>query len=406
MITDEKFRYYEKLIYDYAEKNYEKMLREPSGLLKHRFIVPGSVYANQLWDWDSWLTNIALSEIDSGKDISSYEKGCVINFLEHVSDDGEMPILISPDTDKVLGICGKTNIHKPNIAQHALYIAEKYNDFNWIAPYFSEIERFIGFYDKNCRHESGLYFWIDDCAIGVDNDPCTFYRPNKSSASIYLNCLMYKELDAVSKIAGNLGLDKEAEKYKNAAENLKCAVRENCYDERNGFYYSTDINLLPVDKNSPLHAGAPRHWNNLIQRIDVWSGFMAMWAGIATEEQAERIVKENYRCEKTFNARYGVRTLSKLEKMYTVKKTGNPSCWLGPVWGISNYMTFEGLLKYGYRDDAAELAYKTIELFGKDIEECGELHEYYDPETGIGVNNKGFQNWNLLAIKMAREIKE
>lgn len=32
------------------------------------------------------------------------------------------------------------------------------------------------------------------------------------------------------------------------------------------------------------------------------------------------------------------------------------------------------------------------------------IHDY--AETGIGVNNKGFRNWNLLAIKIAREIKE
>ena len=28
-------------------------------------------------------------------------------------------------------------------------------------------------------------------------DPCAFYRPPKSSASIYLNCLMYEELQAM-----------------------------------------------------------------------------------------------------------------------------------------------------------------------------------------------------------------
>lgn len=250
-----------------------------------------------------------------------------------------------------------------------------------------------------------MYFWIDDCAIGVDNDPCTFYRPKNSSASIFLNCLMYKELLAVSEIAKRLNLPEKAERYKNCANDLKGAVREHCYDERNGFHYSMDINLLPIDKNSPLHSGALRYWNTLIQRIDVWSGFMAMWSGIATEEQAERMVKENYRCEKTFNAPYGVRTLSKLEKVYTIKKSGTQFCWLGLIWGISNYMTFEGLLKYGYNDDAEELANKTIELFGRDIEECDELQEYYDPETGNGITNKGFQNWNLLAIKMANDIK-
>ena len=137
-----------------------------------------------------------------------------------------------------------------------------------------------------------------------------------------------------------------------------------------------------------------------------WSGFMAMWAGIATPEQAERMVKENLLDEKAFWAPYGVRTLSKYEKMYSIKKTGNPSCWLGPIWGISNYMVFDGLVKYGFIDEAKELAEKTLKLFGDDIAKSGELHEYYDPESGEPVNNPGFQNWNLFAIRMGQWLKE
>ncbi|MGN0493734.1 MAG: hypothetical protein ACI4F7_08815 [Acutalibacteraceae bacterium] len=37
------------------------------------------------------------------------------------------------------------------------------------------------------------------------------------------------------------------------------------------------------------------------------------------------MVNDRYFNEKTFNAPYGVRTLSKLEKMYLITKSGNPS---------------------------------------------------------------------------------
>ena len=107
--------------------------------------------------------------------------------------------------------------------------------------------------------------------------------------------------------------------------------------------------------------------------------------------------------EELFNGGFGVRTLAKTEKMYRIVKSGNPSCWLGPVWGISNYMCYRGLKNYGYDKEAAELAEKTITLFGKDLEACGELHEYYDPDTGEGVNNPGFQCWNLLVNNMIAE---
>ena len=120
-------------------------------------------------------------------------------------------------------------------------------------------------------------------------------------------------------------------------------------------------------------------------RFGVWSSFLAMWAGIATPEQAERMVREHITNAKTFWAPYGVRTMSKLEAMYSLDASGNPSNWLGPVWGISNYMVFRGLVRYGYEDEAAALVEKTVELFGRDLEP---------------IINPGFQNWNWLVLNM------
>jgi putative isomerase len=285
-------------------------------------------------------------------------------------------------------------------------VSEQNGEIEWIRDGYEKIERYLGWYDRVCLHESGLYVWVDDSAIGVDNDPCTFYRPAKSSASIYLNCLMYRELLATAKLGNLLNLPEKASQYETQAEHLKNAIVEHCWDERDGTFYSVDVNLLPVDPKQGLHAGCPRHWSTLIQRIDVWSSFLPMWAGIATPAQAERMVREHYLDPKTFFAPFGVRTLSKMEKMYAIIKSGNPSCWLGPIWGIYNYMVFDGLRKYGFLTEARELAEKTITLLGKDIESCGEMHEYYDPETGVGVNNPGFQNWNFLSLNMLEWLNE
>lgn len=234
----------------------------------------------------------------------------------------------------------------------------------------------------------------------MDNDPCTFYRPDGSSASIYLNCLMYRELLAMAELGARLGLEGKADCYRAEAEALKGAIQTCCWDEQDGMFYnvdSTSCRLTAPRSSIPAARGiGPR---------DVWSCFLPMWAGLATPEQAERMVAR-YRDERIFFAPYGVRTLSKMEKMYAVLKSGNPSCWLGPIWGISNYMVFDGLARYGYTEDAKDLAEKTVRLFGKDIEACGELHEYYDPEMGLGVNNPGFQNWNLLSVNMFEWLRE
>lgn len=402
-------------------KDYKKMYRKGGGSLVYPFLTPGSnQYDNVLWDWDSWLSNIALRQIltDIGttkdkEEAIKYEQGCVLNFLHYGDWDGYLPIVIWEDSkprdirpENIYDV----NMHKPVLAQHAAFITKTNGgDAEWIREKFYHLQTFVSNYKSHHRNKAtGLYYWQSDVAIGVDNDPATFFRPNKSSASIYLNCLMYKELLAMVYLADQLNLSNVGKEFAADAENLKAAIQKNCWDERDGFFYSVDLNLRPVanvedntlGRSFIIHSGFPRDYDCLIQRIGVWSGFLALWAGIATPEQAERIVKEHYSNTKTFNAPAGVRTLSKMEKMYSLRSSANPSNWRGPIWGISNYMVFKGLDKYGYTKEANELAQKTISLFGKDFKKNGALHEYYEPETGVPMLNKGFQNWNYLVLNM------
>ena len=112
------------------------------------------------------------------------------------------------------------------------------------------------------------------------------------------------------------------------------------------------------------------------------------------------MVEENLLDGNAFWAPYGIRSLSKYEKMYRIVGTGNPSSWQGGVWILSNYFIFKGLLNYGYTQEGEVLARKTIALLEKDYEENKAFHEYYHPETGEGVFNKGFSSWNALVANM------
>lgn len=401
---------YIDLIRSYVEKNYRKCFREPHGKFAYKCVVPGSSYSDQLWDWDSWLTDIALAAAAKGDgDIAAYEQGCVLNFLSAADDEGRIPINIMADRESIFDLKPGTqvNIHKPCLAQHALFVCKRSgNDASWLKNKFSTLKKFIEWYEKNCFHEeTGLYFWINDFAIGVDNDPCVFYRPDRSTASIFLNCLMYGELVAMAELC-KLANDADERIYAEKSEKLKQSIQSECWDDRDGFFYSADILLKKVNQSEWLHCGGPRHWKSLPMRIGVWAGFLTMYYGIATDEQTERMVKEHLLNEKEFNAPYGVRSLSKAEsRMYAIKNTGNPSCWIGPVWINANYFVCEGLIRYGYAKDAKTFAEKTIKMLGQDVERVGEFHEYYDPETGEGIRNQGFQSWNLLAYNMTDRIK-
>ncbi|MBE2178926.1 MAG: glycoside hydrolase family 37 [Chthoniobacterales bacterium] len=394
---------------------YAGMFREPGGALKHPFLTPGSEnYADILWDWDSWFSDVALRQIliktggpGEREQARPYERGCVLNFLEYGGLDGWVPFIVGRDGPFRSEHIYEENMHKPCLAQHAAFLVQADGDAEWLRPKFYHLQSFLNNYRNHHRHACGLYFWQNDRAIGVDNDPCTYYRPKRSSGSIYLNCLMLVELRAMEFLCEKLGLEEVGRHYAADARALLAAVREHCWDERDGFYYSVDLNLLPVEARSDfgLHQGMPRDWPCLIQRIGVWSGFLALWAGIATPEQAARIVAEHFHNPKTFNAPFGIRTLSRMEKMYNLRGTGNPSSWLGPVWGIANYMVWRGLVNYGFSSEATELAEKTVRLFGHDLERFGVLHEYYQPENGEPILNPGFQNWNYLVLNMAEWLQ-
>ena len=401
------------------------MYRKAGGALKFPFLAPGSnQYLDMLWDWDSWLSDVALRQIlaengtkEDGAEALKYEQGCVLNSLSYGGMDGWIPIWIERNAPSRKAMLAKrnpwkSNMHKPCLAQHAAFIVKNMNgDAEWLREEFYMLQAFVDKYWNYQRDRvTGLLYWETDEAIGVDNDPSTFFRPRESSGSVFLNCMMYKELMAMDYLARQLKMDDTGRKYRQEAEQLRDAIRKNCWDPRDGFYYSVDLNLLPVEKPQTdvmhdddffLHVGQPRNYDCLIQRFSVWSGFMSMWAGIATPEQAKEIVARQYRDSTLFNCAGGIRTLSPLEKMYDTRASGNPSSWQGPVWINANYMTFRGLVKYGFNDEARELAEKTILLLGRDYERFGALHEYYMPDNGEPVLNKGFQNWNLLVLNMA-----
>lgn len=423
--TAENIRKYTDICRTHIYKDMCGMYREAGGALVYPFLAPGSnQYLDMLWDWDSWLSNVALRQIllENGskkerEEALKYEQGCVLNALHYGGMEGWIPIWIernAPSREEMLRKRNpwKSNMHKPTIAQHAAFIVRNMEgDAEWLREKFYHLQAFVSCYLNHHRHRlTGLMYWQTDEAIGVDNDPSTFYRPHGSSGSIFLNALMYRELLAMEYLADCLSMPEIADRYAREAEELKGCVRKHCWDPRDGFYYSVDLNLLPVEKpeieslqpgDLYLHVGQPRTYDCLIQRFSVWSGFMAMWAGIASEEEAREIVARQFHDTRSFNAPAGIRTLSPLEKMYDLRASGNPSSWQGPIWINVNYLVFRGLVRYGFTDEARELAEKTILLLGRDYERHGALHEYYLPENGEPVLNKGFQNWNLLVLNMA-----
>ncbi len=206
---------------------------QPYGDFEHPCIVVtgNSSYPSQLWDWGNWVNNIALRQIatfqNKQNELLKHEKGSVMNFLNEQKPDGSIEIVIFADkTKNFYNFVPHRNIHKPVLAQHVAFINKYNEDVEWTREIFPKLKAFVTYYEQNAKHESGLFYFFDDFAIGVDNDPATFYRPDNSSASIYLNTLMYCELGSMAYLASLIGKVADADYYKQKQLELKNAINE------------------------------------------------------------------------------------------------------------------------------------------------------------------------------------
>ncbi len=295
------------------------------------------------------------------------------------------------------------NQAKPVFGQLGLLACDRRGDAEWLAPHFDSILRC---YDAWTRHNSspiGLLVWGDDVAIGDDNDPTTFGRPFFSSANLLLNCLFYQDLLASAELARRLARSGDHDRLSSQAE----GVGEVTSRDFAGIpeiattipsMFNVSIGGLSSFQNFPR--GMDMSWKCLPMRFQMFTGFLPLWCGIATQQNAQKLVSANYLADDRLCAQWGVRSLSNRETMYSLEFSSNPSNWLGPIWIIVNYFVWKGLLRYGYKKEADALADKTLLLLSRDLETNGSLNEYYDPDTGAALSHKGFMDWNLLVLEM------
>ncbi|MCF6176759.1 MAG: alpha,alpha-trehalase [Victivallaceae bacterium] len=396
-----------QIVTDYFAKGYQDMFRDAGKIMKHPFIVPGGIsYTKTLWDWDSYWCAVfifqLLKDINAPaaefKKVLDHSKGCVYNFLDFQNSDGYIPINIH--SDEILPHYQnpelKSCTHKPFLAQFVDLISQAEGDYEWIRGSFWKIELYLNYYLRHYQDTKGIFFWLVCKGLGIDNDPAVYCRPPKSTGAIYLNAFLYEEFKTTAKIAKALGRENSAQYWQKHADKLEATIQEYFWDDYDGLFYSVD---LQVETNRPGHTGINAFWHCLPMKIKTFACFIPMTIGLATTRQAEKMLAHIQNPD-SFRSPCGIRSVSKSEKMYNCTGSRNPSNWLGPVWGVSNYMVFHGLKRYGYHAEAAKLANETLEMFANDLRKNKVIHEYYIPETGEGVMNPGFFSWNGLVLNM------
>lgn len=412
----------EERIRAYVLEHVEDILKQPRAFLCYPFVDPGSVYDGNLWDWDSYWSVYGLLHLmgDFSEELKervlTHAKGNVLNFFNHQLEDGYIPMMIEVGRwpEPYLNMKHKEgvpmNMHKPFLCSQICLISGYTGNYEWAMPYLEQLHRYFECYRREYFHErTGLYVWANDIMIGVDNDPATFGKAGYTTANIFLNSFMIQELENMAMLLEKVqaciaeAVGPSAGEYLEQARQLKQSVQAECWDKRDGYFYTADVDV-ETRRFDWFHKGLGVFWNSLPIRIRSWSGLIPLYVGAATDEQAEKLAAQVMDPE-IFASPYGITTLARNEKMFDLSATINPSNWLGPVWVVANYVVFHGLLRYGYRKEAEKICRGTLELLDMDLRQSGQFHEYYDPDTGEPVMNGGFLNWNLLALNMYAELQ-
>jgi len=137
-------------------------------------------------------------------------------------------------------------------------------------------------------------------------------------------------------------------------------------------------------------------------RVKSVAGFMPLWAGVATPERAQRLVREHLLNEKEFWTPYPVASYAKTEPDYYQGVVARECNWRGSTWAPANYMIFHGLMNYGFQAEARELADR---LFRMALDVNPATREFYNAETGAGLGQTQFWGFSALYYVMPLECQ-
>jgi hypothetical protein len=336
-------------------------------------LLTGYAYG-EFFDWDLYFENIYLSYYGVSKfDFSNLEV-----FLSRQEPDGFI--------SRTLGITyPKPNqMFKPFLAQLAVLGSQQTGSYEWLREKdYGKLQKYLDRWFAYDADHNGLPTWNSSDASGMDNQLSRSGNfDSYFDEGVDLACYLLRELQAMAIISGELGKAKEQAEYEHRAKSLAKLINNVFWDEKDGFYY---------DRNEKTGKRI---------RVKSVAGFFPLWAGVATPEQARRLVRKHLLNQNEFWLLYPVATYAKTEPDFYEGTTKGECNWRGNTWIPANYMIFHGLMDYGFDKEARELADRTYAMV---LDKNALTREYYDSQTGQGYGMNPFWGWSSLAYVMPLE---
>ncbi len=221
---------------------------------------------------------------------------------------------------------------------------------------------------QDAKYESGM----DDSPMydDVTYDAQTY---TMNLADVGLNSLYTLDAECLGKIAEILDRDEDWRKFAAEYEQHKQLIREKLWNEKDGIYEN-------------------RYWDGRFSNRLSPTNFYPLLAGIATPEQAARMIKEHLLNPQEFWGKYVTPTIARNDPAFH-----DQFYWRGDIWGPTNYLLYEGINRYRFDDVSLEYAQKNYDLFMDDWR--GNQHddeEYYAWGGGTGNDSSTHYMWGAL----------
>lgn len=223
-------------------------------------------------------------------------------------------------------------------------------------------------FQKYLRQGNGLY--VTDWA-SMDNSPRNAYLKG-GGMGVDISAQMVLFARQLAEIAGVLGKQQDAARYRNDAGELANQINQLMWDSQNKFYY--DLRLS--GERAPIKTIAA-YWTLLGE--------------VASKPQAADLVEELSN-PRTFKRLNRVPTLAADQPGYDPQG----GYWRGSVWAPTDTMVIRGLEKYGYEDLAREVAINHLNLVANVFKKTGTIWENYasDAEAPGKPAKSDFVGWS------------
>jgi alpha,alpha-trehalase len=201
--------------------------------------------------------------------------------------------------------------------------------------------------------------YLSEAETGWDFTP-RFHQRAADFIQIELNCILYLCEQNAALFAKRVKTE-ETEIWRDRAEKRKKLILKILWNESESFFYDYDF------------------INNTHSQVATLGGFAPLWANIVNKDQAEKVVQNVHRFEYDF----GVAVCEKTNQK-NIYQWDFPNGW-PPI----TYFAIDGLINYGFFDDATRIAEKYLKTVTKNFESTGKIWEKYNVVDGsINVNNE------------------